>query len=155
MTRAIVLPTERHPQTERAVSRTDESVAVGDRPASLGIQGLKVCLAVALPLLWPDDPIEALVAIMDVGLHMLPFAGDFSADAGLNVLVAVRFGKSTQSQYMEWQALRKCGFLPVELQLTTLHWARPVSRLIAWEVEDREVSSAEKVEILYVGPLSF
>lgn len=51
-------------------------------------------LAVALPLFWPDDPVEALVAIMDVGLQALPFAGDFSADAGLNVLIAVSFGKS-------------------------------------------------------------
>ena len=60
----------------------------------LGIQGLKVWLAVALPRFWPHDPVEALVAVMDVGLQMLPLTGEFSADAGLNVLVGVSFGKS-------------------------------------------------------------
>jgi hypothetical protein len=47
---------------------TDESVAVGDRPAPLRCQVFQVCLAVALPLFEADDPIEALVAVIDVGL---------------------------------------------------------------------------------------
>jgi len=43
-------------------------MAVGDRPAPLRRQVLQVCLAVALPLFEADDPIEALVTAMDIGL---------------------------------------------------------------------------------------
>jgi hypothetical protein len=56
-------------------------------------------LALPLPLFWPDDPVEVLVAVVDVGLQALFLTGDFSAHAGLNVLVAVSFGQSAKSRF--------------------------------------------------------
>ena len=131
-------------------------MAVGDRPASLGIQGLNVFLAMALPFFWPDDPVEAQVAVMNVGLQLLPLTGDFSAHTGLNMLVTVGFGKSaTESQFVAWQAPHKMWRLPVEVESTTLHGASSTSGLIAWKEEHGKVSSAEGVEIFHGKPPGF
>lgn len=93
-------------------------------------------------------------AVMDVGLPVLPLTGDFSAHAGLTVLVTESFGKSIKSQSPAWQAPRKMWLLPVELKLTTLYGASSTSGLIAWKVEHGKFSSAEGVEIFHGKPPS-
>ena len=92
MIQGTVLPTERRPKTEQVLSLMDESVTVVDHSASLRIQGSKMCLAVAFSIFWPEDPGEALVAVMDFRRQVLPFHGNFSMDAGLNVLIRRALG---------------------------------------------------------------
>ena len=110
----------------------------------------------ALPFFWPDDPVEAQMAVMNVGLQLLPLTGDFSAHIDLNMLVTVGFGKSaTESQFVAWQASHKMWRLLVEVESTTLYGASSTSRLIVWKKEHGKVSSAKGVEIFYGKPSDF
>ena len=85
----------------------------------------------ALPFFWPDDLVEAQMAVMNVGLQLLPLTSDFSAHIDLNMLVTVGFKKSaTESQFVAWQASHKMWRLLVEVESTTLHGASSTSRLI-------------------------
>lgn len=47
------------------------------------------------PFFGTNDPIEALVAVVDVGLQEPAFAGDLPTDAGLDVLISLAFGQTT------------------------------------------------------------
>lgn len=53
----------------RTIPRTNECVAVRDRPAPFGRHCREMRLAVTFPFI-PDNPIKAMIAVMDVCLQL-------------------------------------------------------------------------------------
>ena len=73
-------------------------MAIGDGAASLGDQTGEVGLAVRLPL-FAQDPVEGLIAIVDVRLQTFETVRHFPADTILDVLVTLRLRQAGSGQY--------------------------------------------------------
>jgi len=95
-------------------------VDVRDSPAQLRCDHFEVRLVMPFPTI-SDDPLEALVTVMDFRLQLLELACPFTANACLNVLISLGLGKA------------------VYFQLAAFHWAgtfaRFVARQIVWSAE--------------------
>jgi len=68
----------------------DKCVAVLDRPALFRRHCREMRLAVILPFI-SDDPIIALIAVMDFCLQPLKLACHLPTDAYLNVAISITF----------------------------------------------------------------
>ncbi len=109
---------------------------VRDGLAKLGCDHLEVRLAMPLPII-SDDPLEALVTVMDFRLQLLELACPFTANACLNVLISLGLGKAALVKLVNKSTTYKNP--PVYFQLAAFHWAgtfaRFVARQIVWSAE--------------------
>ena len=79
----------------RGNTRDEQGVTVGNRSTTSRDRSFKVCRTVLHPPFVANNPLEALVAVTDVRLQSVVFAGEFPTKACLNMQIMLRFGQAT------------------------------------------------------------
>jgi hypothetical protein len=108
---------------------------------------------VRLPF-FAHDPLETLIAIVDVGLQRLETACHFPTDTILNMLITLRFRHNDTVSTDKYSGSLDREHSPVQPELTKFGRAGVIKRARAWKIEDGKIFNTECLEICKARHLS-